>query len=62
MSKLTIAKTSTGTIRCMGRLSCDCRARIQAIDMQLDENDDGLAGLRLVCPNCHQDLIEVSPC
>ncbi len=53
-----IAKTASGdfTIRCSGRLVCDCGRRIQAFDIEVD---DGL--VKLNCPACHADLLSVSP-
>ena len=61
-NKLTIANTPTATIRCMGRLSCDCGRRIRAIDYQIEEDDGEIHSVRLVCPGCHTDLFEVEAC
>jgi hypothetical protein len=61
MSKLTIAKTDAGTIRCTGRLFCACGEPVQAIDFLLDKDDDDIS-LRLICSGCHVDLLEIEPC
>jgi hypothetical protein len=61
-NKLTIANTPTATVRCMGRLSCDCGARIRALDYQIEAADGGISRVELVCPGCEKDLFEVESC
>jgi hypothetical protein len=72
--KFTISKTDGGfVIRCTGKLMCECGTPVQASDIALltnpiseycdlddDEDVDTIAGVRLVCPGCHQDLVEVA--
>jgi hypothetical protein len=61
-NKLTIANAPAWTIRCTGRLSCDCGTRIRAIDFQIEAGDGVITRVRLVCPGCGKDLFEVEAC
>lgn len=62
--KLTIANTATARVRDNGRLRCDCGTRLQARDYEVETDRYGIATVRLVCPGCHRDLVEVEagPC
>jgi hypothetical protein len=75
IGKFTISKTDSGfVIRCTGKLTCECGTPVQASDIALltapvseycDLDNDGddfdtIVGISLVCPGCHQDLVEVA--
>jgi hypothetical protein len=57
--KATLARPSRAEIRCSGKLSCDCGARVKALDIEIEEVDN-IERARLVCSNCHSDLLEVA--
>jgi hypothetical protein len=66
MGKATFLNTGNAEIRCSGKLSCDCGARIKAPYFIIGEVHDGETGeplglkdVKAICPNCHCDLFIV---
>jgi hypothetical protein len=64
--KATPTNTDNAVIRCSGTLSCDCGLRIKALNFALDKVYDGETGeplglkcVKLICPHCRCDLLEV---
>jgi hypothetical protein len=53
----TLALSEYGTVRCSGRLCCECGYRIRAHDIEI--LPDG--SVRGVCPRCHTDGFTVEP-
>jgi hypothetical protein len=62
----TFTMTSGAEVRCSGKLCCDCGERRKALDIEVEVCDEetnesiGIKRIKLICPNCHSDLLEVA--